>query len=253
MVKKFDKTPEEVANAMPLPGKYPIVTFRVRRDFDRIPQELIKRYEQFFVPDVSDKAGRMYTMNHSIRPFYTPMKRFVGTALTVKVPPGDNMGVKQALQYVQPGDVLVVDAQGFTDWCLGGFHMLGLPIRERGLKALVVNGGYRDVSQAQEADFPIFAKSVSPYSGAKRGPCEINVPVCCGGVIVHPGDLIMGDMDGLVVVPQDYVEEIADVLDEGPGIESVEEMRSADLAAKEVRRRDHFDEVFAEKKGRYLD
>lgn len=193
-------------------GKYPLVTFRIREDFPRPKPEHVARFENVFVPDVSDLVGRMYTMDDSIKPFYSPMPRVFGPALTVKCPPGDNAAMKKALYLVKPGDVIVIDAQGFTDWCLGGFGMLVRSIRERGLKGLIVNGAYRDVTQAREANFPIFAKGVAPWSGPKRGPGEINVPVCCGGVIVHPGDVVVGDEDGIAVVPRDYVDVVGEKL-----------------------------------------
>lgn len=247
------KTPEEIALAMPLSGKSPIVSFRVRRDFERLPEDLVSQFENFFVPDVSDKVGRLYTMDGSIRPLFTPGLKICGSAVTVKVPAGDNMGVKQALQYIKPGDVLIVDAQGFTDWCLGGFHMLVMPIRKRGLKGLIVNGAYRDLSQAKEAGFPIYGKAVAPYSGPKRGPAEINVPVCCGGVIVHPGDIVLADGDGVVIVPRDYAAQVAKVLSQGPGAEHPDDMRDDELTAKEQRRVKYFEETFREKGGVYLD
>lgn len=124
-----------VAQKTSFNGKYPLITFRIRCDFPRPAPEVVAKFERFFVLDVSDQVGRMYTMDGSIQSLYTPAPKLVGTALTVKCAPGDNLGVKKALYLVKPGDVLVIDAQGFTEWCLGGFGMLVRSIRERGLKA----------------------------------------------------------------------------------------------------------------------
>jgi 4-hydroxy-4-methyl-2-oxoglutarate aldolase len=234
-------------------GKYPLITFRIRRDVPRPPAELVASFENTFVPDVSDLVGRMYTMDGSIQSLYSPAPRLVGTALTVKCPPGDNVGVKKALYMVRPGDVLVIDAQGFTEWCLGGFGMLVRSIRERGLKGLVVNGAYRDVSQAREASFPIYAKGVAPWSGPKRGPAEINVPVCCGGVIVHPGDVVVADDDGVVVVPQDYVEAVADRLTGVALKPHTDDWEDAYLAETEAQQGEYLDTLIRDRNGAYLD
>lgn len=234
-------------------GKYPLISFRIRQDFPRPAAELVESFKDFFVPDVSDLVGRMYTMDGSIQSLYSPPPKLVGTALTVKCPPGDNAAVKRALTLVKPGDVLVIDAQGFTEWCLGGFGMLMRPIRERGLAGLVVNGAYRDISQAREAGFPIYAKGVAPWSGPKRGPGEINVPVCCGGVIVHPGDVVVGDEDGVAVVPQAYVEEVRDELLKVQLKPTTEDWTDEYLVATEGAQLDYIENLIRERKGVYLD
>ena len=154
---------------------------------------------------------------------------------------------------VEPGDVVVIDAQGFMDWCLGGFGMLMRPIRERGLQGIVVNGAYRDVTQAREAGFPLFAKGVAPWSGPKRGPGEINVPVCCGGVIVEPGDLVVGDDDGVTVVPRDYITVVAEKLSGAQLKPKPEDWKDDYLRATEEKRDGYFEDLFREKGGRYLD
>lgn len=233
-------------------GPYPIIPFRVRRNFPRPPRELVAKFARFLVPDISDLVGRMYTMD-GIRSLGTPAPKLVGPAITVKVPPGDNMMVKRALLHVTPGDVIVVDAQGFTGWGLGGFGMLMPSIRNRGLQGLVVNGAYRDVTQVEVAEFPIYAKALAPYSGPKRGPGEINVPVCCGGVVVHPGDVVVGDADGVVVVPQDYVGLVAEKLALVEHKDKPEDWTDEYLNKTEAGFNEYFDQVFKEKGGVFLD
>jgi regulator of RNase E activity RraA len=236
-------------------GRFPQVSFRIRRRIERTPAETVARFAEPFLCDISDKVGRMYSMDPSIKPFYQGAPRLLGSALTVKCAPGDNMGVKKALAMVEPGDVLVVDALGFTEWCLGGFNMLVLAIQERGMKGLIVNGAYRDVAQAREANFPLYAKAAAPYSGPKRGPFEINVPVCCGGVIVHPGDVVVADEEGGVVVPADYAVAVADALEKlgKPGEEHARDMGDDELVRREADRDEYFEEVFNERNGIYLD
>jgi len=193
--------------------KFPVLPFIIGEPPEPADPRLVDLLSGFYVPDISDAVGRMYTV-HNIRSIFEPAIPLVGPATTAKCPPGDNLAVKKALRLTRPGDVLVVDAQGFSDWCLGGFQMLQRAIKERGLKGLVVHGAYRDASEAKAAGFPIYASGVSIWSGPKIGPGEINVPVCCGGVIVHPGDIVCASADGIVVVPRAHVGAVADRLAE---------------------------------------
>ena len=145
---------------------------------------------------------------------------------------------------------LVIDAQGFTEWCLGGFDMLALAIEERGLKGLVINGAYRDIAQTKAANFPIYCKGTAPFSGPKLGPFEINTPVCCGGVIVHPGDLVVASNDeGIVIVPQNYISPVADAIDEyGKHVKD-----KSWGVQREADRNEYFETLFEERGGIYLD
>jgi 4-hydroxy-4-methyl-2-oxoglutarate aldolase len=193
--------------------KFPVLPFIIGKTPEPTDPRLVDLLSGFYVPDISDAVGRMYTV-HNIRSIFEPAIALVGPATTAKCPPGDNLAAKKALTLIRPGDVLVVDAQGFSDWCLGGFQMLQRAIKERGLKGLVVHGAYRDASEAKAGAFPIYASGVSIWSGPKIGPGEVNVPVCCGGVIVHPGDLVCASGDGIVVVPKAYAGAVIDRLTE---------------------------------------
>jgi 4-hydroxy-4-methyl-2-oxoglutarate aldolase len=184
--------------------KFPVLPFIVGEPPVPTDPRLIEVLSGCYVPDISDAVGRMYTV-HNIRSLFEPAIPLVGPATTAKCPPGDNLAVKVALRHTRPGDVLVVDAQGFGEWCLGGFQMLQRAIKERGLKGLLVHGAYRDASEAKAGGFPIYCSSVSIWSGPKIGPGEVNAPVCCGGVIVHPGDIVCAGADGIAVVPRTHV------------------------------------------------
>lgn len=184
----------------------------VRTGFERPAPEWVQVIAATDVTQLSELVGRMYTMNASLRPLGPTALPVAGVVTTAKCPPGDNLGLVKALTLVEAGDVLVVDAQGFSDWCLGGFQLLQYARDTRGLAGLVVNGAYRDVAQAQQAGFPVYAMAVAPYSGPKDGPCEINVPVCCGGVIVQAGDVISASSEGIVVVPQRSVRDVVDAV-----------------------------------------
>lgn len=189
-------------------GLYPVVGLKIVKDFRRPAKEVIEAFRDRFVPDIADYLGVLYCVDHDIRPAYEPMPRLLGPAFTVRVPPGDNMMVKKALHLAKPGDVVVVDARGHVDWCLGGAGMTVMA-KKRGVAGMLVDGAYRDIEQMRSIDFPMFLKGVAPATGPKRGPGMINVPVHCGGVIVHPGDIIVGDTEGVVVVPRDAAEKVA--------------------------------------------
>lgn len=157
------------------------------------------------IPDISDEVGRLYTMASDLRPLHPSMPRVIGTALTIKAPPGDNWAIHGACELVQPGSVMVIDWRRTPEVSAGGIASLELAIK-RGLAGVVADGGWRDSEETIEKfNFPIIALGKTPYSSPKVLTGEINVPVAVGGVVVHPGDLIVGDGDGVVVVPRDYV------------------------------------------------
>lgn len=180
--------------------------------FARPPAALVDALARTDVTKLSELVGRMYTMDGGIRALGVTALPVTGVATTAKCAPGDNLGLVKALTLVEPGDVLVVDVQGFREWCLGGFQLLKYARDTRGLAGLIVNGAYRDVQEAQEAGFPVYATGVAPYSGPKAGPCEVNVPVCCGGVIVQPGDVVSASREGVVVVPRRSVQDVVDAI-----------------------------------------
>ncbi|MEZ5715574.1 MAG: hypothetical protein R3D85_10635 [Paracoccaceae bacterium] len=166
---------------------------------------------------LSELVGPMYTMDGSLQALNTPVPVICGPAITAKCTPGDNQAMVRALSEVRPGDVLVVDAQGFDTWCLGGEQLLTHARDRNGLAAVFVNGAYRDVNDLNAAGFPAFATAVAPYSGPKRGPGEVNVPVCCGRVVVQPGDIVSASAEGIVVVPQFAIESVASAVAERAG------------------------------------
>jgi 4-hydroxy-4-methyl-2-oxoglutarate aldolase len=172
---------------------------------------LVERFRKVFVPDVVDAVGRLYTMDSRIRPLYEGMNRVLGTAITVKAVPGDNWAIHAGLSRCQPGDVLVVDWRGFTEACGSGGLTTALAMR-RGLAGIVIDGAWRDIDDLQRLGFPILGAGISPYSPGAARLGEVNVPVHCGGVIVSPGDLVVGDGEGVAVVPRAYIELVADAL-----------------------------------------
>jgi 3-hexulose-6-phosphate synthase/6-phospho-3-hexuloisomerase len=152
---------------------------------------------------VADSQERAGVMRSYLRPI--DKRRFVGPATTVRLEPGNQVDCLDALVVAQAGDVVVVDAAGETETSIWGGLMSGLCLM-RGVVGAVVDGGIRDIDETRDLGFPIFSKSVvprsthTPYSG-RMEPIEVNVPIQCAGVVVNPGDLILGDEIGVVVIP----------------------------------------------------
>ena len=182
-------------------GHTPVLPPKWVRNVPRIEDGILESFRNFSVPDISDAVGALYTMSPGMGALYEPIDRLVGRALTVKAPPGDSLTVHGAITLCQPGDVLVIDWRGYVDSCSGGSGMLIGPIRQ-GLAGVVVDGAWRDIADLQALNFPVFGRGTCPVSRAKSQLGEINVPVSCGGVVVHPGDLIVADAEGIVVVPR---------------------------------------------------
>ena len=130
-----------------------------------------------------------------------------GVALTVKARPGDNLMLHKAIDMAQPGDVIVMDAGGDTTNALFGEMMLAYAIK-RGVAGLVLNGAIRDSDAMKEVNHPVFAVGVTHRGPFKDGPGEINVPIAIDGMVVHPGDIIIGDGDGVLCVPLDAADDI---------------------------------------------
>src|SRR3954465_15775952 len=146
--------------------------FRVRMNIERLPLEIMQGYLQFPTPDISDLLNRLYAVDPQIRVLTAPHHRVCGPALTVKVFPGDNLMVHKALDVLEPGDVVIVDA--------GGSHMnavlgdlISTKARHRGAQGFVIDGLVRDLQSIQElTDFPVFARGVTPIGPLHRGPGE---------------------------------------------------------------------------------
>ena len=223
-------------------GHFPLVGLKIVKDFKRPAPELVDRFRDRFVPDIADWLGVLYCVDHDIRPAYSPMPRLIGPAFTVRVPPGDNLMVKMAIHMAKPGDVIVIDSRGHTDWCLGGAGMT-VVAKSRGVAGMLIDGAYRDISQVQSIDFPMMFKGVAPATGPKKGPGMINVPVHVGGVIVHPGDIVVGDSEGTVIIPRDGAERIADRIQDTPLKETSDDWDWEGIAKADQARVDYFNSL----------
>lgn len=171
--------------------------------------DLLKIYSPSCV--IADAQQRAGVMHSYIRPLI-PELRFAGPALTIRLEPGNQVDCLDALPVAQAGDVIVVDAAGETETSIWGGLMSGL-CKMKGVAGAVIDGGMRDTDETRDIGFPIYSKSIvprsthTPYSG-RMEPIEVNVTIQCAGVVVNPGDIVVGDEIGIVVVPIDGAEEV---------------------------------------------
>ena len=170
----------------------------IRREFERVPPEVVKQASAFAASILADVAGRRGTMDGRIAPV-TPSMRFCGPAFTIEVRPGDNLMIHAAISMAKPGDVLVIDGKGDTTCALMGALMLNA-CRKVGLAGVVIDAAVRDTVELAELGFPVFAVGANPNGPTKFIPGRINAPISCGGTAVSPGDLVVGDADGVVVI-----------------------------------------------------
>ena len=168
--------------------------------------EMVRRFSQLPATCVADGLRGFNALDWRIKPLkdgYT----LCGRAMTVDMPAGDNAAVLKAIAQAQPGCVLVVDAKGYGGRAIAGEFVVGLA-QKMGLAGIVVDGCIRDVIGIRSLDFPVFCKGSTPSASAKVGAGSVNVPISCGGVMIRPGDIIVGDADGVVSVPQEREQEV---------------------------------------------
>jgi regulator of RNase E activity RraA len=184
---------------------------RVYRRIRRPDAAAMRRLENAGAGDLCDAMRGMGAMDPGIAAVYQPMGRIFGPAITVDLAPGDGMMLRAAIEVAQPGDVIVANVHGVTARAiLGG--ATGMHMVHRGVKGLVVDGAVRDVQEFKALGLPVMARAVTPRSGTSAsGYGEVNVPVACGGVVVNPGDLVVGDEEGIVVIPRRWVGAVAKI------------------------------------------
>ncbi|MDF2683016.1 MAG: regulator [Brevibacillus sp.] len=167
---------------------------------------IIDKFQNVPTTCISDTMQGLNNLDPDIKPLKEEY-HIAGRAFTVKMPVGDNLTVLQAIRDAQPGDILVIDAKGDTYRAIAGDFVVGLA-QTMGIKGIVVDGVIRDIVGIKKLDFPVFCKGTTVAASGKAGWGEVNVPISCGGVSIHPGDIIVADADGVVVVPQAKEEQI---------------------------------------------
>lgn len=155
---------------------------------------------------ISDVLKGMQNVDPQIKPLKENYK-IAGKAYTVQLPVGDNLMLLRSLKEAKKGDILVVDVKGDTYRAIAGDFVVGM-MKSLELGGLVVDGVIRDLIDIKELNFPVFSKGTTVSSGTKNGPGDTNIPISVGGAPVNPGDIIVGDVDGVVVIPKDKAEDV---------------------------------------------
>ena len=182
------------------------VGMRILSVQERASRELIEAFNGIGTSVVSDNMERLYGSPNLSYPVQV-RKRLVGSAFTVKTRPGDNLLIHKALGLMESGDVLVVDAGGDVTNALIGEIMMKMAIK-KGVKGMVTNGAIRDSAAFKDSSFTVYAKGVTHVGPYKDGPGEINVPINIDGMVVNPGDIILGDDDGVIAIPLNQASEL---------------------------------------------
>jgi RraA family protein len=183
------------------------IGYSISLDYKRPDKALVELFRGIPVANIDDCMNRTAAVDGAIRPLNrTPL---LGTAFTVQVPEGDNLMFHKAMDMAKPGDVIVIDAGGSTSRSIFGSLMINY-CKVRGLAGVIVDGAIRDYDELAALDFPVYAKGVTPNGPYKNGPGEINTPIAFGGRVVCPGDIVVGDGDGILFIKPEEARELAE-------------------------------------------
>lgn len=205
-----------------------MIGFGIFKRTRRVDPRVVAQFRDLPVANVSDSMSRMTAGGARLRPMHGG-GRMAGPAFTVKTRPGDNLMIHKALDLAEAGDVIVVDAGGDLTNALIG-EIMSTYAKARGIAGMVINGAVRDADSLRAGTFPVFAAGVTHRGPYKDGPGEINVPVAIDGMVIEPGDLMLGDGDGVLCVPYDAVEAVHALASEKAKVEERELGNAANAA-----------------------
>ncbi|WP_374935188.1 RraA family protein [Neobacillus driksii] len=203
-------------------------------------EKIIKDFLGIPTTCISDAMDGLNNLHPAIKPLKERYK-LAGRAYTVKIPVGENLSVLKAIREANPGDILVVDAKGDQYRAIAGDFVVGMA-QTLGIGGLVVDGVIRDIVAIKALNFPVFSRGTTVAASAKAGVGEVNVPISCGGVPVNPGDIIVGDADGVVVIPQAIEKRILAL-----SVEKLkkDEIREASISGNPEAIRKHLDQLLS--------
>jgi 4-hydroxy-4-methyl-2-oxoglutarate aldolase len=167
---------------------------------------IVAEFERVPTTCISDTMQGLNNLSPAIKPLKEEY-RVAGRAFTVKMPVGDNLLFLRAIKEAKPGDILVVDAKGDSYRAIAGDFVVGMA-QTLGIKGIVADGAIRDIEGIKQLNYPVFCLGTTVAASGKAGMGELNVPISCGGVSIHPGDMIIGDADGVVVVPREVEQQV---------------------------------------------
>ena len=180
--------------------------FRINQEIPRPTPDLLERLNKFTVPELCDGMDLFRAMDYQVKPMVTTQK-IIGPAITLQLTLGDSLLVPKAIEVAQTGDIIVIDAKGSCNNAVWGDNRSRVA-NALGIAGVVIDGAFRDIEENEAIGFPIYARANTGGRSTRCAKGEINVPIACGGVSVRPGDIIVGDRNGVVVIPLEHAEEI---------------------------------------------
>ncbi|BAO91638.1 diguanylate cyclase [Caballeronia cordobensis] len=181
----------------------------INRNIERVSPELVEAAARYQAAILADVAGRRGTVHGRVKPL-SPKMKVAGPAITVEVRQGDNLAIHAALAIAKPGDVIVVDGKGDISCALLG-EIMATQAKVSGIAGIVIDAAVRDAHELAHGDYPIFSAGLNPCGPTKSVAGLVNSPISLGGTAVNPGDLVVGDADGVVVIPREDVARIIDL------------------------------------------